>query len=202
VNRSYMKKVIVSICVCLMFSTGIAHAVSAPEAMKVVAVDLDSLIRIDRIDPIKELAYKYPDPFVWGDCSWVDQVALAAGWLPKHLEKVKMIAARESGCCPNRKGGDKVDRNCRITGVSEWNHRSDTGLMQLNGVHWLESHKHYAGLFCKKHNICSKNRCLMRSLICVWQKSCSMLLAGLRGILKGRFCACSGRFLKLFSKMF
>jgi hypothetical protein len=154
VNRSSMKKVIVSICVCLMFSTGIAHAVSAPEAMKVVAVDLDSLIRIDRIDPIKELAYKYPDPFVWGDCSWVDQVALAAGWLPKHLEKVKMIAARESGCCPNRKGGDKVDRNCRITGVSEWNHRSDTGLMQLNGVHWLESHKHYAGLFCKKHDIC------------------------------------------------
>ena len=155
-NRSYMKKVIVSICVCLIFSTGIAHAVSAPEAMKVVAVDIDSLIRIDRIDPIKELSYKYPDPFVWGDCSWIDQVALAAGWLPKDLAMVKMISARESGCCPNRRGGDKVDRNCRITGVSEWNHRSDTGLMQLNGVHWLESHKHYAGLFCKREKICTQ----------------------------------------------
>ena len=155
-NRSYMNKVIASICVCFILSTGLAHAVSAPEPMKVVAVDIDSLIRIDQIDPIKELPYKYPDPFVWGDCSWVDAVALAAGWQAKDLATVKMIAARESGCCPNRRGGDKVDRNCRITGVSEWNHRSDSGLMQLNGVHWLPTHKHYAGLFCKREKICTQ----------------------------------------------
>jgi hypothetical protein len=160
VNRSYMKKVISSICICFIFLGGIAHAVSAPNDLRIVAVDLDSIVRVDAIDvsPIDIVApdYVYPKQFMWGDCSWIDQVALAAGWEKKHLKKVKMISARESGCCPNRRGGDAVDKFCNITKVTEWNHRSDTGLMQLNGVHWLQSHKHYAGLFCKKHNICTQ----------------------------------------------
>lgn len=155
-NRSYMKKVIPCICVCFIIFTGIAHAVSAPDDLENDARDIGSLIRIDRIDPIKEPAYKYPDPFVWGDCSWIPQVALAAGWEAKDLAMVKLIAARESGCCPNRRGGDRVDRNCVVTGVSEWNHRSDSGLMQLNGVHFMESHKNYAGLFCKREKICTQ----------------------------------------------
>jgi len=155
VNRSYMKKIIAGICVCFIWLGGIAHAVSAPNDLRSVAVDLDSLVRVDAID-IVATDYVYPKQFMWGDCSWIDQVALSAGWSEKDLAMVKMISARESGCCPNRKGGDKVDKFCNITGVSEWNHRSDTGLMQLNGVHWLQSHKHYAGLFCKRHNICEQ----------------------------------------------
>ena len=154
-NRSYMKKIIAGICVCFIWLGGIAHAVSAPNDLRSVAVDLDSLVRVDAID-IVATDYVYPKQFMWGDCSWIDQVALSAGWSEKDLAMVKMISARESGCCPNRKGGDKVDKFCNITGVSEWNHRSDTGLMQLNGVHWLQSHKHYAGLFCKRHNICEQ----------------------------------------------
>ncbi len=154
-NRSYMKKVIAGICVCFIWLGGIAHAVSAPDDLRSVAVDLDNLVRVDAIDVVAA-DYVYPKQFMWGDCSWIDEVALAAGWAEKHLEKVNMISARESGCCPNRRGGDKVDKFCNITGVSEWNHRSDTGLMQLNGVHWLQSHKQYAGLFCKRHNICEQ----------------------------------------------
>jgi len=155
VNRSYMKKVIAGICICFIWFAGIAHAVSAPNDLRSVAVDLDSLVRVDAIDVVAA-NYVYPKQFIWGDCSWVDQVALAAGWLPKDLAMVKMISARESGCCPNRKGGDAVDKFCNVTKVTEWNHRSDTGLMQLNGVHWLKSHKHYAGLFCKQYNICEQ----------------------------------------------
>lgn len=154
-NRSYMKKIIASACVCFIWLGGIAHAVSAPNDLRIVSVDLDSLVRVDAID-IVAAEYVYPKQFMWGDCSWIDQVALAAGWLPKDLAMVKMISARESGCCPNRKGGDAVDKFCNITKVTEWNHRSDTGLMQLNGVHWLRSHKNYAGLFCKQYNICEQ----------------------------------------------
>jgi hypothetical protein len=155
VKWSFMKKVIAGICICFIWLGGIAHAVSAPNDRRIVAVDLDSLVRVDSIDVVASDDF-YPEQFLWGDCSWIDQVALAAGWAEKDLAMVKMISARESGCCPNRKGGDKVDKFCKITGVSEWNHRSDTGLMQLNGVHWLKSHKYYAGLFCKKHNICEQ----------------------------------------------
>lgn len=155
-NRSYMKKIIVCVCVCFVVWGGIAHAVIAPNDLETEVRDVISPVRVDAIDREVVPVYVYPKQFVWGDCSWVDQVALAAGWEQKHLATVKIIAARESGCCPNRAGGDKVDKFCNITGVSEWSHRSDSGLMQLNGVHWLRSHKNYAGLFCKRYNICEQ----------------------------------------------
>jgi len=156
VNRSYMKKLIICVCASFIVFGSIANAAIAPNDLETEVRNVMSLVRVDAIDREVVPVYVYPKQFVWGDCSWVDQVALAAGWEQKHLATVKIIAARESGCCPNRAGGDKVDKFCNITGVSEWNHRSDSGLMQLNGVHWLRSHKHYAGLFCKRHNICEQ----------------------------------------------
>ncbi len=74
--------------------------------------------------------------FKHGECDWLPAMALKAGWAVEHLGKLKQIALRESGCCPNRRGGDQVDKNCRIVGVSEWNHRSDSGLLQNNGINW------------------------------------------------------------------
>jgi hypothetical protein len=85
-----------------------------------------------------------------GDCSWLPKLALQAGWQVKQLKQLRQIALRESGCCPNRAGGDKVDKDCNIIGVAEWSHRSDSGLMQINGVHWLPTHAQYDGLICKR----------------------------------------------------
>lgn len=94
--------------------------------------------------------------YKWGDCSWLPKLALQAGWQVEQIGKLKQIALRESGCCPNRVGGDKVDKDCNITGVSEWSHRSDSGLLQINGVHWKQDHKEYAGLVCKQMDICTQ----------------------------------------------
>ena len=91
-----------------------------------------------------------------GDCSWLPAVALQAGWSAEQIPQLKQYAMRESGCCPNRAGGDIVDKNCNITGVSEWSHRSDSGLMQINGVHWLPNHAQYDGLVCKQMKICTQ----------------------------------------------
>lgn len=91
-----------------------------------------------------------------GDCSWLPKVALEAGWQVDQLKQLREIALRESGCCPARAGGDIVDKNCNITGVAEWSHRSDSGLMQINGVHWLPNHANYDGLICKQMQICTQ----------------------------------------------
>jgi hypothetical protein len=34
----------------------------------------------------------------------------------EQLKQLRQIALRESGCCPNRAGGDKVDKDCNIIG--------------------------------------------------------------------------------------
>jgi len=71
-----------------------------------------------------------PQPvYKHGDCSWLPKMALQAGWSVHDLKQLREIALRESGCCPARAGGDIVDKDCNITGVAEWSHRSDSGLM-------------------------------------------------------------------------
>ena len=98
-----------------------------------------------------------PQPvYKHGDCSWLPKLALQAGWSIHDLKQLQHIALRESGCCPARAGGDIVDKNCNITGVAEWSHRSDSGLMQLNGVHWQPTHPEYHGTICKGMNICTQ----------------------------------------------
>jgi len=91
-----------------------------------------------------------------GDCSWLPAMALQAGWASEQIPQLTKYALRESGCCPNRAGGDMVDKDCNITGVAEWSHRSDSGLLQINGVHWLPTHKYYDGLICKQMRICTQ----------------------------------------------
>lgn len=91
-----------------------------------------------------------------GNCSWLPAVALKAGWQADEVAQLTLIALRESGCCPYRAGGDTVDKNCNITGIADYSHRSDSGLMQINGVHWLPTHKNYDGLICKQMRICTQ----------------------------------------------
>ena len=91
-----------------------------------------------------------------GNCSWLPALALKAGWQADQITQLTLIALRESGCCPYRAGGDIVDKNCNITGIADYSHRSDSGLMQINGVHWLPTHKNYDGLICKQMRICTQ----------------------------------------------
>lgn len=87
-------------------------------------------------NPYKGVVFKH------GDVSWLSTMAAQAGWPENTHAKLAKIILRESGGCPNRRGGDIVDGDCNITGVSEWNHRSDTGLLQINGVNYnLERNK-------------------------------------------------------------
>lgn len=92
--------------------------------------------------------------FSWGDVEWVPELALEVGWPVETIGRLKQIVLRESGGCPNRRGGDNVDENCNITGVSEWSHRSDSGLLQINGVNYDISRNKWAPL-CKEMDVCS-----------------------------------------------
>ena len=91
-----------------------------------------------------------------GDCSWLPKVALQAGWQVDQLKQLREIALRESGCCPNRAGGDIVDKDCNKIGHDGSFHSSDSGLMQLNGTHWKPDHPQYHGLICKQMQICTQ----------------------------------------------
>jgi len=96
-----------------------------------------------------------PTVYKHGDCSWLPPVAIKAGWLPNQIAKLQQIAMRESGCCPNRAGGDAVDNNCNITKIVEYSHRSDSGLLQLNGVNWDIKRNPYAPI-CLQMAICTQ----------------------------------------------
>lgn len=93
--------------------------------------------------------------YTWGDVSWLPLLATAAGWPQRTHKRLATIILRESGGCPNRRGGDTVDDECNITGVSDWSHRSDTGLLQINGVNYDPSRNKWA-IACRKLNICTQ----------------------------------------------
>jgi len=93
--------------------------------------------------------------FTHGDISWLPDLAAKAGWPEQTWEKLGQIILRESGGCPNRRGGDVVDKKCVITGVSEWNHRSDTGLLQINGVNYNTKRNKWAAV-CREMQICEQ----------------------------------------------
>jgi hypothetical protein len=90
-----------------------------------------------------------------GDCSWLPAMALKAGWPVEHIGQLKEAALRESGCCPNRRGGDQVDKDCNITGVAERTHRSDSGLLQINGVNYDPTRNKWAPI-CLEMDICTQ----------------------------------------------
>lgn len=93
--------------------------------------------------------------FRHGDISWLPALAAEAGWPEETWPKLGKIILRESGGCPNRRGGDRVDEDCEITGVSEWNHRSDTGLLQINGVNYDLTRNKWARV-CLDLGICEQ----------------------------------------------
>lgn len=96
-----------------------------------------------------------PITFRHGDISWLPQLAAEAGWPEDTWEMLGQIILRESGGCPNRRGGDVVDKDCNFIRVSEWNHRSDTGLLQINGVNYNPKRNKWAAI-CRDMGICTQ----------------------------------------------
>lgn len=96
-----------------------------------------------------------PITFRHGDISWLPQLAAEAGWPEDTWEMLGQIILRESGGCPNRRGGDVVDKDCSLIRVSEWNHRSDTGLLQINGVNYNPKRNKWAAV-CRDMGICEQ----------------------------------------------
>ena len=74
--------------------------------------------------------------FQHGDISWLPILATQAGWPRKTWAKLGQIILRESGGCPNRIGSSIVDKNCNITGYTKATNKSDSGLLQINGVNY------------------------------------------------------------------
>ena len=60
-----------------------------------------------------------------------------------------------ANCSANRRGGDMVDKDCNVIGVSEWNHRSDTGLLQNNGINYDPTRNKFAPI-CLEMGICTQ----------------------------------------------
>lgn len=148
-----MNKLIAGLALLLGGFFGVAHAAEAP-------ADLAASVRYE---PVHLVAVEKPSDrtrtervFVHGDCSWVRPVALNAGWEPHQVDRLIQIILRESGCCPNRIGGSVVDKNCNLVRMATWSHPSDSGLLQINGVHWKPDHKQYHGLVCKQMGICTQ----------------------------------------------
>lgn len=104
---------------------------------------------LPQADPYEGIVWKH------GDVSWLPKLALLAGWEPEHLPRLEKYILRESGGCPNRRGGDAVDKFCNITKVVEWSHRSDTGLLQINGLNYDTSRNQYA-LLCREMGVCTQ----------------------------------------------
>jgi hypothetical protein len=127
--------------------------VGAPQIPTINSVDYVVLpASADRLDPMPTDA---PIVFRHGDVSWLPALAKQAGWVDALIPRLSQIVLRESGGCPNRRGGDKVDKDCNITGVSEWNHRSDTSLLQVNGINYDPTRNKFAPI-CLQMKICTQ----------------------------------------------
>ena len=96
-----------------------------------------------------------PVVFTHGDVSWLPEMAAEAGWEPKHYKKLAEIILRESGGCPNRIGSSIVDKNCNVTGYTKATNKSDTGLLQINGVNYNPERNKWA-IACREMDICTQ----------------------------------------------
>ena len=128
----------------------VAPAVSSNEKPEVKV----STPIVDQRDKVAPVVFRH------GDISWLPQLAAEAGWPPKTWKKLGQIILRESGGCPNRKGGDIVDKACNVIGVTDYTHRSDSGLLQINGVNYDLSRNKWA-VVCTVLGICTQEPLLI-----------------------------------------
>jgi hypothetical protein len=101
---------------------------------------------------------RVPEPdivFRHGDISWLPELAAEAGWPPETWQRLGEIILTESGGCPNVRGGDIVNENCEVVGHDGSNHRSDTSLLQINGINWDLKRTELA-IVCVRMGVCTQ----------------------------------------------
>ena len=145
------------LCVYLAFGLG-SHLVLASPA-PVASVSVIQLAPLAQL----EIKHKVNQPaaiaFKHGDISWLPQLAAQAGWPEKTWNRLGQIILRESGGCPNRIGSSIVDKNCNITGWTKATNKSDSGLLQINGVNW-DPKRSGRQLLCAEYKICTQEQLL------------------------------------------
>lgn len=156
-NKSFTK-VILSIFSAYIGLGLVAFAVSNEAPALALAHPVLNEIRpdqdqIDKVDDRQTIAFKH------GDISWLPTLAQQAGWPKKTWKKLGQIILRESGGCPNRIGSSIVDKNCNITGWTKATNKSDSGLLQINGVNW-DPKRSGRQLLCAEHRICKQEQLL------------------------------------------
>lgn len=147
---------VAAIMMGLIGTVFVADSVSAPGS----GVSIDDAP--DRTGPETTEAWASAGGIVFrhGDVSWLPILAAEAGWPEDTWDELEHIILRESGGCPRRIGGDRVNPDCSVKKVVAWYHRSDTGLLQINGVHWKRDHPQYVGLVCKRMGVCTQEQLL------------------------------------------
>jgi len=149
-----MRRITASIVTAtLLLGVGTARAATAPSARQTHPATTTGHDRHLREEAQPAIEFKH------GNIDWLPQLAAQAGWPPKTWRKLGQIILRESGGCPNRRGGDIVDKNCNITGHDGSNHRSDTGLLQINGVNYDKTRNQWA-LICRANIACTQEQLL------------------------------------------
>jgi hypothetical protein len=150
----YKKAILTSIIAGMFFSAGISNTLADPvqEPPSTLWVQ-NAPDMIDKRDKLEPIVFKH------GDISWLPQLAEQAGWPRKTWKKLGQIILRESGGCPNRIGSSIVDKNCNITGWTKATNKSDTGLLQINGVNW-DPKRSGTQLLCAEHKICKQEQLL------------------------------------------
>ena len=150
----YKKAILTSIIAGMFLSAGISNSLAEPvqEPPSTLWVQ-NAPDMIDKKDNLEPIVFKH------GDISWLPQLAQEAGWPRKTWKKLGQIILRESGGCPNRIGGSIVDKNCNITGHTGATNKSDSGLLQINGVNW-DPKRSGRQLLCAEHKICKQEQLL------------------------------------------
>lgn len=148
----------------LLIGIGTAHAVQAPEPTHSPATTRTQVIPKERQPNIK---------FQHGDISWLPQLAAEAGWPPKTWRRLGQIILRESGGCPDRRGGDRVNPDCEVIGHDGSNHASDSGLLQINGVNYNLNRNKWAAV-CLANIACTQEPLLdaltnLRAGLVLWR---------------------------------
>jgi hypothetical protein len=156
-NKSFIK-VILSIFSAYIGLGIVAFAVSNEASASAQTQTTVAKIRqreTIRPDVVNKAPYVQPIAFKHGDISWLPILAAEAGWPQKTWKRLGQIILRESGGCPTRTGGSIVDKNCNIIGHDGSNHRSDSGLLQINGVNW-DPKRSGTQLLCAEYKICTQ----------------------------------------------
>lgn len=143
-----------AILVALLVFGGLAVQASAAQAPPYIPVRV--------VQGVKTHLKAFREPLApaivyrWGEVDWLPELAAQAGWPPETWARLEHIILRESGGCPRRIGGSKVDKDCNLIGWDGSNHKSDSGLLQINGLNWDSKRIGRTSFLEKEFGICTQ----------------------------------------------